>query len=97
MPALAVVEHVFQRHHRCGLRVGVWAEDGRQHSVYGLALVTPELAEYETRSCTGCVRPAVPQVVVGDRANRVIALVTAEQTNILVRGVGDLVQHHSNL
>jgi hypothetical protein len=39
----------------------------------------------------------VPQVVVGDRANCVFALVSGEQTNVSVRGVGDVVQHDSNL
>lgn len=97
VPAFAVVEHVFQRHHRGGLRIGVGAEHGREHAVHRFALVSLQLTQNESGACTGCVRPTMPQVVVGDLADRVFALVSGEQTNILVRGVSDVVQHDSNL
>jgi hypothetical protein len=43
VPAFAVVEHVFQCHHRCGLRISVWTEHGREHAVHRLALLSPKL------------------------------------------------------
>ncbi|GGN20928.1 hypothetical protein GCM10011609_72760 [Lentzea pudingi] len=96
VPAFAVVENVFQRHHRSGLCIGVWAEHGREHAVHCLALVSPKFAQGESGAYTGRVRPATPQVV-GDLAYRMFALVSGEQTNISVRGVSDVVQHASNL
>lgn len=96
VPALSVVEDVFQRHDRRGLRVGVRTEHCREHAVHRLALVSPQIAEDQARSYAGGVSPAVPEIVVGDRAHRVFALVGVQQTDKPARGIGDIVQHASD-